>query len=75
MTKYVLEVFAAGANPATATPITTSDLGKPAPATNNDITVDRTALFTGLAVGNYVVTVRAENSAGFNRSAAITFAR
>ena len=30
-----------GRQPATATPVATSDLGKPAPASNNDITVDR----------------------------------
>ena len=41
VTSYVFEVFAAGANPATATPIASSDLGKPTPAANNEITVDR----------------------------------
>ena len=44
VTSYLLEVFAAGANPNTATPVATSDLGKPTPAANGDITVDRVRL-------------------------------
>ena len=47
VTSYLLSVFAANANPTTATPIATSDLGKPTPAANNDITVDRASFFAG----------------------------
>jgi hypothetical protein len=75
VTNYLLEVFASGANPATATPVATSDLGKPAPAANNDITVDRATFFNGLAAGNYVATVRAIGSGGTARSTAVTFTR
>ena len=59
VTSYFFEVFAAGANPATAVAIASSDLGKPPPDANNDITVDRSALFNALSVGNYVATMTA----------------
>jgi hypothetical protein len=75
VTSYLFEVFAAGANPATATPVATSDLGKPAPAANNDITVDRASFFTGLAPGNYVATVSAIAPGGRSRSPAVSFTR
>ena len=75
VTSYLFEVFASGANPATATPVATSDLGKPAPAANNDITVDRATFFNGLAAGNYVATVRAIGPGGTTRSASVTFTR
>ena len=75
VTNYLLEVFASGANPATATPVATSDLGKPAPAANNDITVDRATFFNGLAAGNYVATVRAIGSGGTARSTSVAFTR
>jgi hypothetical protein len=55
--------------------VATSDLGKPAPNASNEITVDRSAFFSGLPAGNYIATVRAENSAGFSRSAAVSFTR
>jgi regulation of enolase protein 1 (concanavalin A-like superfamily) len=75
VTNYLLEVFASGANPATATPVATSDLGKPAPAGNNDITVDRATFFNGLAAGNYVATVSAIGVGGRTRSTSVTFTR
>jgi chitodextrinase len=75
VTGYRLEVFAAGANPSTATPVATSDLGKPTPATTNDITVDRATFFSGLAAGNYVATVSAYGSGGTSRSTSVTFTR
>jgi regulation of enolase protein 1 (concanavalin A-like superfamily) len=75
VTGYRLDVFAAGANPSTATPVATSDLGKPTPASNNDITVDRATFFSGLAVGNYVATVSAYGAGGTARSTSVTFAR
>jgi hypothetical protein len=55
--------------------VATSDLGKPAPAANNDITVDRATFFSGLAPGNYVATVTAAGPGGRTRSASVTFTR
>ena len=75
VTSYLFKVFAAGANPATATPITSSDLGKPTPAANNDITVDRSALFNALAPGSYLSTVTAIGPGGQAQSAPATFSR
>jgi hypothetical protein len=75
VTSYRLDVFASGANPATATPIATSDLGKPTPATNGDITVNRATFFSALAVGNYVATVSAIGTGGSSRSTSVTFSR
>jgi chitinase len=75
VTSYRLDIFASGANPATATPVATSDLGKPTPATNGDITVDRATFFSALAVGNYVATVSAIGTSGSSRSASVTFSR
>jgi hypothetical protein len=75
VTAYLLEIFASGANPAIALPLATSDLGKPAPAANGDITVDRATLFTGLASGSYVATVSAVGPGGKGMSAPVTFTR
>jgi len=75
VTSYLLKVFPQGANPDTATPTATSDLGKPTPAANNDITVDRASFFAGLAAGNYLATVTAIGPGGQTRSASVTFTR
>jgi hypothetical protein len=75
VTSYLLKIFAAGANPATATPIATSNLGKPAPASNGDITVDRATFFSGLAAGSYQATVAAIGPGGQTQSAAVAFTR
>jgi hypothetical protein len=75
VTSYLLEVFAAGANPSTATPAATSNLGKPTPASNGDITVDRAAFFSGLPPGSYLATVTAIGLGGLTRSAGVTFTR
>lgn len=75
VTSYLLEIFASGANPSTATPVATSNLGKPAPAANNDITVDRATFFSGLAPGSYIATVSAIGPGGRTRSAGVTFTR
>jgi hypothetical protein len=75
VTSYLLEVFVAGANPNTATPVATSNLGKPTPASNNDITVDRAAFFSALPSGNYLATVSAIGPGGRTRSAGVTFTR
>ncbi len=75
VTSYRLDVFASGADPATATPVATVNLGKPAPDANGDITVDESSLFSALAPGNYLATVSAVGSGGSSRSAAVTFTR
>jgi regulation of enolase protein 1 (concanavalin A-like superfamily) len=75
VTSYLLEVFAAGANPATATPVGASNLGKPTPASNNDITVDRATFFTGLPTGSFIATVTAISPGGRSRSEAVPFTR
>ena len=75
VTRYVLEVFPATANTTTAVPTTTSDLGKPTPAANGDIVVDRTTFLNALARGSYLVTISAVNAAGTSRSVAIPFTR
>lgn len=75
VTSYRLSVFAANANPATATPIATSDLGKPAPAANGEITVDRASFFSALAAGNYLATVTAIGPGGQTQSASVPFSR
>jgi hypothetical protein len=75
VTRYELRIFASGANPLTATPLTTSDLGKPTPAANGDITVDRAAFFSGLGVGSYVAAVSAIGSGGTSTSTGVSFTR
>jgi regulation of enolase protein 1 (concanavalin A-like superfamily) len=75
VTRYVLEVFSAGATPGSATPIATVNLGRPKPDSNNEITVDGTAVLGSLKAGSYIATVRAENSVGSNRSEAVPFTR
>jgi predicted phage tail protein len=75
VTSYELRIYASGADPNTATPIATSNLGKPTPDANNDITVDRSAFFSGLAPGNYVAAVAAIGSGGSKVSAGVAFTR
>lgn len=75
VTRYELRIFASGANPATATPLATSDLGKPAPDASGDITVDRATFFSTLTVGSYVAGVTAIGSGGSATSTGVTFTR
>jgi predicted phage tail protein len=75
VTRYELSVFAQGADPATATPVATSDLGKPTPAANNDITVNRASFFSALPPGNYIAVVTAIGPGGQTRSAPASFSR
>lgn len=75
VTSYTLKVYAAGANPSTATAIATSNLGKPTPASNGDITVDRATFFSNLAAGNYIATVTAVGPGGQTQSSSVTFTR
>lgn len=75
VTSYRLDVFASGANPSTATPIATSNLGKPTPDGSGTITVDRQTFFQGLASGSYIATVSAISSGGTGRSSPVSFTR
>ena len=75
VTSYLLSVYVSNANPATATPIAQSDLGKPTPAANNAITVNRASFFAALPVGNYLATVTAIGTGGQARSASVVFSR
>jgi chitinase len=75
VTSYRFDVFTSTANPATATPVATANLGKPTPAANNDITVDQSTLFANLAPGSYIATVTAIGPGGSTRSATIAFTR
>jgi regulation of enolase protein 1 (concanavalin A-like superfamily) len=74
VTSYLFEVFAAGANPATATPLASRNLGKPA-VVNGEVTADVTTTINALAAGNYQATVAAVGSGGSSRSAPATFTR
>jgi hypothetical protein len=69
VTSYRLDIFLAGADPATAAPGATQNLGKP-PIVNNTITVDITSTLQPLAAGSYFATVSAIGSTGSSRSAA-----
>ena len=75
VTSYLLEVFASGADVNTASPIASTDLGKPAPDANRDIIVDETAFFNALAPGNFSVTVAAIAPGGLARSTAVPYTR
>ena len=75
VTSYLLEVFASGADPETASPVASSSLGKPTPDTNREISVDRASFFAALAPGNYIATVKAIGPDGAARSTAVAFTR
>lgn len=68
VTSYTVEFFTAGANPSTATPVRTQNLGKPAPV-NGEIKVDVAATIQALPSGTYISTVVATGSGGSTRSA------
>jgi regulation of enolase protein 1 (concanavalin A-like superfamily) len=75
VSRYELRIFVSGANVLTATPLATSDLGKPTPDANGDITVDRATFFSNLAVGGYVAAVSAIGSGGTATSTGVSFTR
>ena len=60
----LLEVFAAGANPDNATPVSALNLGKPTPDASGLITVNQAAFFNALPPGSYIATVSAAGSSG-----------
>lgn len=67
VTSYAVDVFQAGANPATTSPFRSQNVGKPTPV-NGDITVDVSALVQGLPGGTYFFTVSATGPGGTSRS-------
>jgi len=69
VTRYVLEVFPAGADPRVANPVATRDLGKPS-IVSGQISVDISSTILALSPGNYIATVTAFGSAGSTQSAA-----
>jgi hypothetical protein len=75
VTSYRLDIYASGANPATATPVASMSLGKPTPDATGTITVDESAFFAALATGSYQATVIAMGSAGSSQSAPVAFTR
>jgi regulation of enolase protein 1 (concanavalin A-like superfamily) len=75
VSSYLLEVFTAGADPNTATPVASSDLGKPTPDASQEIAVDRSSVINALAAGNYIATVSAMGEGGRGRSAPYSFTR
>jgi hypothetical protein len=74
VTSYVVEIFAAGVNIATAAPIASRDLGKPA-VLNGECTADVSAIISALPAGTYQVTVAAVGAGGRAQSAPFSFAR
>jgi len=75
VTSYRIDVFAAGANPSTATPVSSMNAGKPTADASNNITVSAPSFFSALAPGNYQLTISAINANGTGRSSAIAFTR
>jgi hypothetical protein len=75
VSSYRLDVFPTGADPNTASPLSSFDAGHPPRDANGEITVSAPLLFSALAPGNYQLTVSAVNAAGSGRSAPIAFTR
>ena len=73
VTSYLLEVFADGADPATATPVASSDLGKPDPDASGGITVNQASFFGLLAPGAYQASVCAIGPGGQSQSIPVAF--
>jgi regulation of enolase protein 1 (concanavalin A-like superfamily) len=75
VTSYRLDVFTAGANPATATPMATRNLGKPS-VVNGECSVDIASTISGLPGGSYFATVVAIGPGGTSpRAQSGTFTR
>jgi YVTN family beta-propeller protein len=69
VTQYVLDIFVAGSNPATAAPVATQNLGKP-PIVIGEMSADISPTTALLASGSYVATVTAVTATQQARSAA-----
>ena len=75
VTKYVLEIYSAGATPGVSKPVATSDLGKPTPDAAGDAVVDRAVFFQALPAGNYLAAVVAVGQSSSARSTSVAFTR
>ena len=75
MTSYWFDVFTSTADPSTATPVATANLGKPDPDPNSDIASDQSALFSSLAAGTTSPLSRPSRPGGSTRSATVAFTR
>jgi subtilisin family serine protease len=71
---YRLEVFASNADPRTANPIATQNLGLP-PVVSGESSVDVRATILPLPPGNYIATVAAVGPQGTGRSLPFNFTR
>lgn len=70
VTSYAIRVYAFG----TSSPVLVErNIGVPTPDHNNDIKHDCTTMFTGLAAGNYTVTVNTTTPTGSAESAGVNF--
>ncbi len=69
VTRYVVDIFTAGANPALSNPVASHDIGKPA-IVNGEIRADLRQTITALSPGAYISTITAIGSGGSTRSAA-----
>jgi hypothetical protein len=67
VTSYTVAIYRT-VDPVTATPVATSDLGRPTPV-NGDISVDISTVINPLATGSYYAVVRAIGSGGTAASA------
>lgn len=65
---YVLDIFREGANPSTATPVSSASVGKPAPV-GGEVTVDIASTLQPLPLGTYFATLTAVGNGGESRSA------
>jgi hypothetical protein len=71
---YLLEVFPAGANPNSAAPIATQNLGLPA-VVSGECSADVRSTIVGLGPGDYIATVASMGSGGKLRSNSFSFTR
>ena len=71
---YVLEIFPAGANPNTAAPVATQNLGLPA-VVAGECSADVRTTIVGLAPGSYIATVVSMGPGGKLRSNTFSFTR
>ena len=69
VTSYRVDIFTVGANPSTATPVKTQNVGKPT-ITNGEMVVDLMPIITSISSGTYFCTVTAIGPGGSTLSAA-----
>jgi chitinase len=74
VTNYLFDIFPAGADPNTANPVASSDLGRPS-VVNGECSANVSQVIQGLAPGNYIATVVAVSGGGMSRSTPSSFTR